>query len=250
MAGVTASVLAGTAIFTTLASAGMQFYGQQQQAAAAQRMADYNFAVAQQMAKIQSQVAQYQSDLAYRQAEMASRAAQMQYDAQINNAAQFDQQAQRVENEARERARRMRAENERMLGAQRARYGKSGVTSAGSPLMVMAETAGLMELGVADELYKADLERTAFFRRGEVERFQAGFSILDKAAAEYEMAAARFQGDMAKQGYTLAINSARGERMAGYNTASAMRMGSYGTLMEAAGNTANMGFNYGTYKVR
>ena len=249
MAGATATILAGTAIFGTLASAGMSFYGQQQQAAAAQRMADYNFAVAQQQAKVQAQVAQYQSQLAHRQAQMASQAAQMQYDAQLSNAAQFDQQAQRVENEARERARRMRSENERMMGAQRARFGKSGVTSAGSPLMVMAETAGLMELGVADELYKADLERTAFFRKGEVERFQAGFSILDKAAAEYEMSAARFQGDMAKQGYALAINTARGERMAGYNAASGMRMGSYGTLLEGVGNAANTGFNYGGYKV-
>lgn len=249
MAGITATVLAGTAIATTLASAGMQFYGQQQQATAAQRMSDYNFAVAQQQAQMQSQMAQYQSEMAYRQSQMAAQAAQMQFDAQMSNAAQFEQQAQRVENEARERARRMRSENERMLGAQRARSGKSGVTSAGSPLMVMAETAGLMELGVADELYKADLERSAFFRKGEVERFQSGFSMLDKAAAEYEMSAARFQGQAAKQGYALAINTARGERMAGYNAATGMRMSSYGSLLEGAGNVANMGFNYGGFKV-
>jgi hypothetical protein len=249
MAGATALVLGGTALFASLASAGMSFYGQQQQAAAAQRMANYNFAVAQQQAQLQSKVAQYQSELSYRQAEMSSRAAQMQQQAQLSNAAQFDQQAQRVEGEARERARRMRTENERLLGSQRARYGKSGVATAGSPLMVMAETAGLMELGVADELYKADLERTAFFRKGEMERFQSGFSVLDQAAAQYEMAAARFQGQAAKQGYALAINSARGERMAGYNTANALRVGSYGSLLEGAGNVANMGYNYGGYRV-
>jgi hypothetical protein len=136
-----------------------------------------------------------------------------------------------------------------MLGAQRARYAKSGVTSSGSPLAVMAETAGLLELGVADELYKADLERGAFFRKGEAERFQAGFSLLDKASAEYEMAAAAFQGKAAEQGYALAMNNARGERAASYNQASALRISSYGSLLEGAGNTANMGFNYGTYRV-
>jgi DNA primase len=226
----------------------MQFYGQQQQAAAAQRMADYNFRIAQQQSKIQLQAAQYQAELSNRQAQLQAQAAQMQYDAGLSNAAQYEQQALRVEQEARERASRMRQENERLLGAQRARYGKSGVTSAGSPLAVMAQTAGLLELGVADELYKADLERTAFFRKGKMERFQAGFSILDKTAAQYEMAAANFQSQAAKQGYALAMNAASGERMAGYNKAGALRMGSYGSLLEGAGNVANMGFNYGVYR--
>jgi hypothetical protein len=248
MAGVTATVLAGVAIATTAVSAGMQYYGQQQQAAAAQRMSDYNYRVAQQQAQIQVQAAQYQAELANRQAMLQSQAAQMQFDAQFSNAAQYEQQALRVEQEARERASRMRDENSRLMGAQRARYAKSGVTSAGSPLAVMAETAGLLELGVADELYKANLERTAYFRKGAMERFQAGFSILDKTAAQYEMEAANFQKSAAKQGYSLAMNTAAGERMAGYNKANALRMGSYGSLLEGAGNVANMGFNYGVYR--
>jgi DNA primase len=240
--------LAATSVAASIGSAGLSFYGQQQQAAAAQRMADYNYRVAQQQAQMQAQAAQYQAELSYRQSQMAAGAAQSQYQAQLNNAAQYDQQALRVEQEARERARRMREENERMLGAQRARYGKAGVTSAGSPLTVMAETAGLLELGVADELYKADMERSAFYRKGEAERYQAGFSLLDKAAAEYEMAASRFQGNAARQGYALAMNTARGERMAGQNTASALRTGSYGSLLQGAGDVANMGFNYGVYR--
>lgn len=251
MAVTTSTVIAAAAItaaVSSAAAAGLSYYGQQQQAAAADRMAKYNYAVAQQQAQMQAQAAQYQAEISYRQAQMAAGAAQSQYDAQRSNAAVYDQQALRVEQEARERARRMREENERMLGAQRASYGKAGVTSAGSPLAVMAETAGLMELGVADELYKADMERSAFYRKGEVERFQAGFSLLDKAASEYEMAASRFQGQAANQGYSLAMNTARGERMAGMNTASSMRMASYGSLLQGAGDMANMGYNYGVYR--
>jgi hypothetical protein len=244
----TLTVAAITAAVSSVAAAGMSFYGQQQQAAAASRMAQYNYAVAQQQAQLQAQASQYQAQLSYNQSVMAADAAQAQYQAQFNNAAQYDQQALRVEQEARERARRMRTENERMLGEQRARYGKAGVTSAGSPLSVMAETAGLLELGVADELYKADMERSAFYRKGEAERFQAGFSLLDKAAAEYEMVASRFQGNAARQGYALAMNTARGERMAGNNQASALRIGSYGSLLQGAGDVANMGFNYGVYR--
>jgi hypothetical protein len=240
--------LAATSAATAIGSAGLSFYGQQQQAAAAQRMADYNYRVSQQQAQLQQQAAQYQAELSYRQSQMAAQAAQSQYQAQYNNAAVYDQQALRVEQEARERARRMRSENERMLGEQRARYGKAGVTSAGSPLAIMAETAGLLELGVADELYKADMERSAFYRKGEVERYQAGFSLMDKAAAEYEMAASRFQGTAANQGYRLAMNQARGERMATQNQASALRMSSYGSLLEGAGDVANMGYSYGVYR--
>jgi hypothetical protein len=263
----------------------MSFYGQQQQAAAQSRMAQYNFAVAnqqaalqnrvsqyeaeaaQQMANYQGQFAQYQSELAYRQAALQGQAAQSQYQAQLNNAAQYDQQALRVEQEARERASRMRQENQRLMGAQRARYGKSGVTSEGSPLAVMAETAGLLELGVADELYKANLERSAFFRRGEVARFEAGFSLLDKAASEYEMAAARFRGSYdtqvakfqadagrfqsfaAQQGYGIALQQASANKFGSMATASGARLASYGSLLEGVGNTANLGFNYGTFRV-
>ena len=82
-----------------------------------------------------------------------------------------------------------------------------------------------------------------------MERFQSGFSLLDSAAAEYEMAAANFQGQAAQQGYALSMANAAGERAAGYNQSSALQMGSYGSLLEGVGNTANMGFNYGTYRV-
>jgi len=147
------------------ASAGVAFYGQQQQAAAAERMASYNYQVQLQQMQMQAQ--------------MQKISAEQQYAAGMQNAAIMQNEGLRVEQEARERARRMRAENEKLLGAQRARFGKAGVTSEGSPLSVMAESAGLMELAVGDELYKANLERSAFFRKGAVEEWQAGYSLID-----------------------------------------------------------------------
>ena len=56
MAGVTATVLAGTAILGTLASAGISYYGQQQQAASAQRLANYNYQVQLQNMQMQAQM--------------------------------------------------------------------------------------------------------------------------------------------------------------------------------------------------
>jgi hypothetical protein len=216
MAGATATVLAGVAIAGSLASAGMSYYGQQQQAASAQRLANYNYQVQLQQMQMQSQ--------------MQKIAAEQQYAAGMQNAKIMENEGLRVEQEARERARRMRSENEKLLGAQRARFGKAGVTSEGSPLSVMAESAGLMELAVSDELYKANLERSAFYRKADVEKWQAGYSLVDKAAADYNAASASFR--------------AQPILLEGQNTASALRVNSYGSLISGATQAASMGANY------
>jgi len=208
--------LAAVAIIGTIASAGISFYGQQQQAAAAERMASYNHAVQLQQMKMQ--------------ATMQKIAAEQQYAAGMQNAAVMQNEGLRVEQEARERARRMREANERMMGKQRAAYGKAGVTSEGSPLAVMAESAGLMELAVSDEMYVANLERSAFYRKAEVERWQAGFSLIDQAAADYNATTAAFR--------------AKPILLEGQNTANALRVNSYGSLISGASGAADMGFKY------
>lgn len=208
--------LVATAAIGSLASAGIAYYGQQQQAQAAERMAQYNYAVQKQQMEMQ--------------ARMQSIAADQQYQAQMQNAQIAQNDATRVEQEARERAKRMRSENERLLGEQRARFGKAGVTSEGTPLAVMAESAGLMEMAVSDELYKADMERTAFNRKADVEKWQAGYSLIDKAAADYNQASARFR--------------ATPILLEGQNTATALRTNSYGSLISGAANAASLGRSY------
>jgi hypothetical protein len=210
MAGTTAIVLGSLAAVTALAGAGLSYYGQQQQASSAERMGRYNAAVQEQQMRMQAQMQAAQAD-AMRQAGMA-------------NAATLVGEATRVEQEARERARRMREENERLLSAQRARYGKSGVTSEGSPLMVMAESAAMAELGVADELYKANAERSGILRKAEMERWQANMSILDSSAAAYNLGTAR--------------QRALPLLWEGKNTAANYRLGSYGSLISGAGSAA------------
>ena len=204
----------------TAASAGVSFYGQQQQAAAADRMAKYNFAVQKQQMEMQATMQRMQAD--------------QQQQAGMQNAALMENEATRVEQEARERARRMREQNERMLGQQRAQYGKAGVTSEGSPLAVMAESAGLMELAVGDELYKAGLERQGFLRKAEVERWQTGFSLIDQAAADYNFATARYR--------------AMPILLEGQNTATALRTNSYGSLISGFSDMASMGMQYGMWR--
>jgi hypothetical protein len=203
--------LAIAAAVSSLASAGMAYYGQQQQAAAAQRMAEYNYATQKAQMEMQNQMAAQQAQ---------AQAGIFNYNAQI-----AQNEATRVEQEARERARRMREENDRALGLQRAQYGKSGVTSAGSPLMVMAETAGLGELAVSDELYKADSQRSGLYQQAALEQFKGRM-------AQFE--AGGYQWNAANAG---AFNKPL--LMAGNNEAAALRMSSYGSLISGFGSAAN-----------
>lgn len=214
MAVTTSTVVAAAAITAAVASisaAGLSYYGQQQQAAASERMARYNYAVQKAQMEMQNQ-------MAAQQAEGQKRI--FDYNAQV---AQND--ALRVEQEARERARRMREENERMLGRQRAAYGKANVTSEGSPLMIMADTAGLGELAVADELYKADAQRSGLYTQAALEQYKARM--------------AQFEG----AGYSLnAANAgvfARPALLQGMNQAAALRTSSYGSLISGVGSAAN-----------
>jgi len=204
MAVATSTLVAAAAItaaVSSVAAAGMSFYGQQQQAAASQRMAQYNYAVQKAQMEMQGQ--------------MAAQTAQAQAAVFGYNAKVAENEALRTEQEARERARRMRAENERMLG----------VTSEGSPLMIMADTAGLAELAVADELYKADAQRSGLFTQAALEQFKGRMALFEGA------------------GYSLnAANAgafARPYLMQGMNEASALRMGSYGSLISGFGSAAN-----------
>ena len=214
MAATTATVLAisaSVAALSSLAAGGLSYYGQQQQAAAAQRMAQYNYATQKAQMEMQNQMAEQQAN---------AQAGVFAYNAQIAQS-----EAKRVEQEARERARRMRQENERALGLQRASYAKAGVTSEGSPLMVMADSAGLAELSVADELYKADSQRSGLYQQAALEQFKARMSQFEGSGYAWNAANAG------------AFN--RPLLMAGNNEASALRVSSYGSLISGFGNAAN-----------
>lgn len=224
------ALMAGAAVVASGVGTGLSFYSQQQQASNAQAMADYNYKVQQQNAKVNNQIA-------LQQAEINRRAAMSQYQAGVNNVQTYYDQAAATEARGQEEARRMRAENERFKAVQRAKYAKSGVTTEGSPLLVMAETAGTLELGVQDALYQSKMDAAALRRTGDVEKYQAGFSLMDAGVQEYQAAAAR-------AGYSLNMEQARLNRAAGYSQAAGLRTSSYGTLISGIGQTAGMAANY------
>ena len=237
----------GVSALATAAGTGLSFFGQQQQASAAESMANYNYALEQQQARMNAQISAMQNNLALQSAQLKSQAAQSGYDATMAQATAYEQQANRVEMEAREQAKRMREENDRALSQQRAAYGKAGVTSEGTPLMVMAETAGALELAVQDEWYKANVERRQFMDQAAATRYEAGYSLMDKISADYETKAAEFNKVAIRAGYTMDMQTADLNKSAALNTANNYRMASYGTLLEGASSIATT-IGSATYK--
>lgn len=315
--GTGAEVIAIGAIVASVASTGVAVYGQMQQAQAAAQMAAYNQQVQQQAAQIaynnamiQNQLMSQQNALMQQQARAAQDAANqnmfmaqrmnllnqrnlenrseaqimaMQNNALIaqRNAAAQDQEANLVEAQARERARRQREQNDKIMASIRAKQGKSNVTFEGSPLLVMAETAGLMELGVADAFYEAGLQSQSLRTKADAGRYGAALELwqsrfvgqdaqmegevmalksqadvanfnLERQSAMYELAAAQYQGsaltrqrDLIGQQLVYDMNAARGTYMQGMNQSQAYQIGAYSSLLSGLGQTGQM---YGTYR--
>jgi hypothetical protein len=273
--------LAAISLAGSAGSSLLGFFGGNAQADAADQMSDYNLALEQQNAQLSKYSALYQTSIAKTQSQIAKIAAESSYSLQMLNAGQMETDANRaiaeaevnarirendagkIEMEARESGRRMREENDRIMGATRAAYGKSGVVgSSGSPLAAMADSAGKLQLAVADMFYQADSERTAAFRdaslaryegsvmatqlrnQASVSRYEAGFSLLDAAVETYNQSALDFQSRMVNMGYQGDLNTAQSNYSATKSQADSLRLSSYGSLLGGASESA-----FSAYKI-
>jgi hypothetical protein len=88
------------------------------------------------------------------------------------NAKSQENQAIQADMEDREAIRRERAVNATLKGEQRAAIGGSGVTAVGSPLEVLGETAGLMELNIMDSARAAEARRRSGFANAAMTRWE------------------------------------------------------------------------------
>ena len=135
--------------------------------------------------------------------------------------------ALQAEMDSRENIRRKRVENRRMLAMQRGRYAKSGVEEAGTPLEVMAETAGLLELDALEMGRQSRMEAARL-------RSQAGYDLaMGKMGAQSAYTSA---------GATL-LTGASSAAFMGYQSGQAGRARSSGTLAlnyTGTGNTAGI----------
>lgn len=109
---------------------------------------------------------------------MSAQAAQRQgkaaADAARFNAASAQRNADAARSQAAQDAAAKEREGIKHIGAMRAAYGAAGVTSEGSPLDVLAETAGNLELDRQTILYKGNLRALGYEDEATLDLMAAG----------------------------------------------------------------------------
>ena len=122
------------------------------------------------------------------------------------NAKLAENEAIAKEQAATAEAQRMRTEKEKVLARQRAAYAKSGaVITEGTPLLTMAEQAGLMELDIMNMQRTGAMSAQASKSQAALDRFsgqsaataanwQAGSTLLSSAGSIGSSAASSNQG--------------------------------------------------------
>lgn len=200
---------AATSLIGGMVSAGAA----RQQAESAQAIANYNAEIARQNNEVTYQMALYQAQygqmtaqinqqMAMQNAQFAeaqAMGARKAYEQGLENEKQKQLQAQASRLQASEAARREREKNEQTLSSIRSRYAAAGVTQEGSPLVVLADAARLAESTAQDIIYAGDLQSRKELREGEIEKFKAGFSLLDEMG--YKVEAGNYQAKAAQFGY-------------------------------------------------
>ncbi len=130
--------------------------------------------------------------------------------------------------QAREETRRNQERQRRLIATQRAGYAKAGVVMEGTPLAVLADTAGLFELQNQDTLAEAESKAAALRREGELRRLGL---TADADVLKLNESAARFSRNIGR-------DEANITRMQGRATAQGYRTASYGSLLSGVGSAA------------
>jgi hypothetical protein len=220
--GIELSTLAiiGTVVSVAAATTGgiIAYQGQQQQAENASRIANYN-------AIMQQRNSDMQSRLAVRQQQINASFLKTQQ----NQTAGLDNQATAIEQQAAEENRRNNERKQRLLATQRAGYAKAGVVMEGTPLAILADTAGLFELQNQDTLFEANSKAASLRREAELRR--AGLAA-DASVLNLNEFAAKASGRIGK-------TEAQITRMQGAAAAQGYRNASYGSLLSAAGSVGS-----------
>ena len=88
------------------------------------------------------------------------------------NAKVAENEAIRVQQEGQEERDRQRREHRRLIGRQRTQIAKSGLQETGSPLAVLAENAGMLELQAQDQRRATNARAQQLRTQGQITRAQ------------------------------------------------------------------------------
>lgn len=244
----------------TLVGAGVSAYSAYSQGQAQKRIAQFNYAVQSSNARLNQmsqlaalQQAQAQSAIAMRQAEINAQMANQEAAARERNARLIRQTADAELADSREAIRRKRLEYARFQATQRNRIAASGVVAeAGSPLEMLAETAGEMQVALETMRQGADINFQTRRNEAEMELFGARLAragnasqlSVARAGNRIERATFGLRDAGIRAGYQADMSAARIARIGSFNDAAGTQMAAAGTLLQGAGNYASQNYNF------
>lgn len=224
-----ATVLGIISVAATATGAVMSYSAQKQASAQQASIANMNARLQQQNARFSAQMAQIQG--ATNEALLKKEA-----ESQRNNALSLRKFAEARASQDRENTRRTRDDHLRFQAVQRAKIAKSGVMEAGSPLDVLAETAGRMELALQDAHYQSNLGLAEGYRQAQLEELGSSRTLFE--AGQQKLRAAS-----ADVGFRMDMRRAEIARLTGLAEADAGRARAGATLLSGLGSAAYTGYN-------
>jgi hypothetical protein len=251
-----ASIFMAVAAIAAVTSAGVSIYSASEQSKSQAAIAEYNRMANEQNASWQRMAAERAAQSEQFNAQIAMFNAEAQGDqARMNNtlvqqqSAQLRAQADAEDRQAREQAGRIRAEKDRILGLQRSQYAKGGVTYEGSPLAVLADTANIFEMQVADTKLLANLSSEKKRYEESMNSLIGGFNLnadlfastQAKKAAQLSFADAQFAEKAAGAGYRINMRQAAIEQMAGNAQARGTMTSGYASALSNISSAAYYG---------
>ena len=251
-----ASAFMAVAAIAAVASAGVSIYSASEQSKSQAAIAEYNRMANEQNAAWQrmageraAQAEQFNAQIAMFNAESQADQANMNNILVQQQSAQLRAQADAEDRQAREQAGRIRAEKDRILGLQRSQYAKGGVTYEGSPLAVLADTANIFEMQVADTKLLANLSSEKKRYEESMNSLIGGFNLnadlfastQAKKAAQLSFADAQFSEKAAGAGYRINMRQAAIEEMGGKSQARGTMTSGYASALSNISSAAYYG---------
>lgn len=226
------------AVVVSVIGAGVSAYGQYQAGKQADMIARYNAHQQEFNARTQLMTMQAESNLRRQTADANFRLRQAEAQARFSNAQNLANQAEATSRNARESIRRKAEEQGRFTGAQRARIAASNlVESSGTPLDILAETAGKIQLEREDALHTDEVSRRTLFREADLERLGGQLAIagatLDRSS---ELAATAINAASGQAAYRSRLRDAELTRLSGRAQRTAATYQAAGTLISGIGS--------------
>ena len=211
--------------------AGLQYRASRQAATQQNALANLNF-------QMQSDSIRQQREAAGMQSLINQQMASQEKAALDRNAAVLEQQAGVNTQAGRENVKRTREDYARMLAAQRAQIGKSGLAdTTGSPLSMLADTAMEEQRAVDEIAFQTEGQRRNLFREADNQRLEGQRAEMDIYGAQATAGAAKLQASNA-------LSQANLDLLGAQASSRGMRRAATGNLIASAGHLAQQAYAF------